>query len=192
MKFIAILLSLLFPLAAQADPAQNQAQIEASGIGYNGVLSVNQAAGDFQQQSNARALAISPGASASTIQSQRLLIDGIDRGMDASASIQGAAFSAGNGMLGVNQSAGAGTQQANAVSISVGSGSAGLGDNELAQSVAVTTQNSGSAGAATGERRVVTDDQAFAGSRGVVQLNQSAGVANRMANTLSIRVADSP
>ncbi|PPA00574.1 adhesin, partial [Pseudomonas sp. MWU12-2312b] len=35
-----------------------------------------------------------------------------------------------------------------------------------------------------------TSDQAFTGSRGVIQLNQSAGVGNRMANTFSVRVAD--
>ncbi|KAA0961708.1 hypothetical protein FQ185_24985 [Pseudomonas sp. ANT_H12B] len=41
-----------------------------------------------------------------------------------------------------------------------------------------------------GYRQVATSDQAFTGSRGVIQLNQSAGVGNRMANTLSVRVTD--
>ncbi len=40
----------------------------------------------------------------------------------------------------------------------------------------------------TGSRQVVTSDQAFTGSRGVVQVNQSAGVGNRMANTLGITI----
>ncbi|MNG94318.1 hypothetical protein D3C79_533250 [compost metagenome] len=43
---------------------------------------------------------------------------------------------------------------------------------------------------APGHRQVTTSDQAFTASRGVIQLNQSAGVGNRTANTLSIRVAD--
>jgi len=50
--------------------------------------------------------------------------------------------------------------------------------------------NSGATGTQNGSRQVVTSDQAFTGSRGVIQVNQSAGVGNRMANTLSIRVAD--
>ncbi|MCY1282739.1 hypothetical protein D9M68_255920 [compost metagenome] len=183
---------LLLPLLAVADPSIDRARLDTSGIGYDGVLSVNQAAGDFQQQSNARAIAIGPGASASTGQSQRLQVRGIDRALDAGAEILGPAFTGGSGVLGVNQSAGAATQQANAMSISLGAVTPrGLDDNELSQSVAVTNFGSGGA-AAIGARRVVTDDQAFAGSNGVVQLNQSAGVGNRMANTLSIRVADQP
>jgi hypothetical protein len=40
----------------------------------------------------------------------------------------------------------------------------------------------------TGSRQVVTSDQAFTGSRGVVQVNQSAGVGNQVANTLNVRL----
>ncbi|MCY1338328.1 hypothetical protein D9M69_241830 [compost metagenome] len=180
------------PLLAQADPGlqpRNQAQIQASGSGYNGVLSVNQAAGQYQQQSNARAIAVGDGSSASVGQRQNLQIEAPDTAMNASASIHGAAFSGGSGVVGVNQSAGAGTQQINALRISVNAAPVSLDDDMWSQTAACT-QNASPADSTTGERQVVTDDQAFVGSRGVVQLNQSAGVGNRMVNTLSIRVVD--
>jgi hypothetical protein len=50
--------------------------------------------------------------------------------------------------------------------------------------------NSDPTDSAPGNRQVATSDQAFTGSRGVIQLNQSSGVGNRMANTLSVRVTD--
>lgn len=191
MKLLIFMALTATSYAVLADPSQvsNQALISSSGVGYNGALSVNQAAGDFQQQSNARALADGLDTSASIKQTQHMSIKSLDQAQDASASIQSSAFSAGSGALGVNQSAGAGTQQANAMSISVGSGPISLDDTMLAQSIAVS-QVSEAVGSTTGERRVVTDNSAFVGSRGVVQLNQSAGVGNQMANSLSIRVAD--
>jgi len=50
--------------------------------------------------------------------------------------------------------------------------------------------SSGATDTPKGSRQVVTGDQAFTGSRGVIQVNQSAGVGNQIANTLSIRVAN--
>jgi len=170
-------------------PVINNATITSSGKQYQGVLSVNQAAGDQQQQANARAIAIGPGAAASTQIRQRLNTQ-VDPSMDAHARIQGNAFSHGNGLLGVNQSAGAGTQQANAVRISISTQPQSLDDSVLMQQNVALVNNSDPTGSAPGHRQVTTNDQAFTGSRGVIQLNQSAGVGNRMANTLSVRVAD--
>lgn len=181
------------PALALADTATtNNSVISNSGSSYSGALSVNQAAGDLQQQSNARALAVGSGANTAIVQKQNIQIDGLNSVMNTSSAIQGSAFSNGNGALGVNQSAGAATQQVNAMSISVGTGAEGIDDTVLAQSIAISGISgiSGAGESATGERRVVTDDNAFVGSRGVVQLNQSAGIGNRMANSLSIRVVE--
>ncbi len=52
------------------------------------------------------------------------------------------------------------------------------------------TKVSGSATPVPGGRSVSTDDRAFAGSSGVVQVNQSAGVGNQSMNTLSVRVME--
>ena len=170
-------------------PVINNAEIDNSGAQYQGNFSVNQAAGDLQQQANARAIAIGHGASA-TIQIRQRLRGQVDPAMDARSSIQGNSFSNGNGVLGVNQSSGANTQQANALRISISAQPQSIDDSVLMQQNVTLLNNSDPTDSAPGFRQVATSDQAFTGSRGVIQLNQSAGVGNRMANTLSIRVAD--
>ncbi|VVM69770.1 hypothetical protein PS662_01736 [Pseudomonas fluorescens] len=170
-------------------PVINNAEIDNSGMQYQGNLGVNQAAGDFQQQANARAIAIGQGASATTEIRQRLR-SSVDPAIDARSSIQGDSFSNGNGVLGVNQSSGASNQQANALRISISAQPQSIDDSVLMQQNVALLNNSDPTASAPGHRQVTTSDQAFTGSRGVIQLNQSAGVGNRMANTLSIRVAD--
>lgn len=170
-------------------PVINNADIDGSGMQYQGNLGVNQAAGDLQQQANARAIAKGNGASATTQISQRLHTV-VDPRIDARSSIQGDSFSNGNGVLGVNQSAGASNQQANALRISISTQPQSIDDSVLRQQNVALINNSDPTDSAPGYRQVTTSDQAFTGSRGVIQLNQSAGVGNRTANTLSIRVAD--
>ncbi|MEZ1314748.1 adhesin [Pseudomonas fluorescens] len=170
-------------------PVVNNASIDNSGARYEGNFGVNQAAGDQQQQANARAIAIGHDASATTQIRQRLNTP-VNPAMDASASIQGNSFSNGSGALGVNQSAGTGTQQANALRISISAQPQSLDDSVLMQQNVALLNNSGPTDSIPGSRQVSTSDQAFTGSRGVIQLNQSAGVGNRMANTFSVRVAD--
>ncbi|MFJ3367194.1 adhesin [Pseudomonas sp. NPDC086251] len=170
-------------------PVINNANIDGSGSQYQGNLTVNQAAGDLQQQANARAIAIGHNASATTQIRQRLRSH-VDPTIDATSSIQGSSFSHGNGVLGVNQSAGASNQQANALRISISTQPQSIDDSVLRQQNVALVTNSDPTASAPGYRQVATSDQAFTGSRGVIQLNQSAGVGNRTANTLSVRVTD--
>ncbi|CAD5110390.1 adhesin [Zestomonas carbonaria] len=192
MKRLPLLLGLALPAFALADtlPSQNNASVTASAVGYQGVMSVNQAAGDMHQQVNGRALAIGDQAGATLGYGQSRSAELPAGTLDATASIQGNAFSRGAGLLGVNQSAGAGNQQINAFRTSLSTRGESLDDSVLAQQSVALPKSSGPAGTETGRRLVDTDDRAFAGSSGVVQLNQSAGVGNRMVNTFSIRVAD--
>lgn len=187
-----LLLALLGCASAMADSgvsSNNNANIQDSGIQYKGNFNVNQAAGDQQQQTNVRAIAIGTEASATTIVNQRLNTPA-NPSMNATATIGGTAFSNGNGVLGVNQSAGANNQMANVMRISISAAPQAVDDSALSQQNVAFLPSSGATGTPTGSRQVVTSDQAFTGSRGVIQVNQSAGVGNRMANTLSIRVAD--
>ncbi|MBV6823021.1 adhesin [Pseudomonas sp. PD9R] len=170
-------------------PVINNAEIDNSGAQYSGNLGVNQAAGDQQQQANARAIAVGNSASASTQIRQRLRTH-VDPAIDARSSIQGDSFSHGNGVLGVNQSSGASNQQANALHISISAQPQSIDDSVLMQQNVALLNNSDPTDSTPGYRQVTTSDQAFTGSRGVIQLNQSAGVGNRMANTVSVRVAD--
>ncbi|WP_130905610.1 adhesin [Pseudomonas sp. Sample_22] len=169
--------------------AINNADIQDSGTQYRGNFNVNQAAGDQQQQTNVRAIAIGTEAGATTIVNQRLNTPA-NPSMNATATIGGTSFSNGNGVLGVNQSAGANNQMANVMRISISAAPQAIDDSALSQQNVALLPGSGATGTPTGSRQVVTSDQAFTGSRGVIQVNQSAGVGNRMANTLSIRVAD--
>ncbi|MCO3391803.1 hypothetical protein FA189_20665 [Pseudomonas aeruginosa] len=93
------------------------------------------------------------------------------------------------GNFALNQAAGDAQQQINAFRLSLSNGPESLDDSVLAQSVALT-KVSGSATPVPGGRSVSTDDRAFAGSSGVVQVNQSAGVGNQSMNTLSVRVME--
>ena len=186
MKISILVLTLLASTQVLAD--NNQADISASGAHYTGNLMINQAAGNQQQQVNSRAIAIGHQVQTSAGITQQLS-GSADPAMNARASIGGDSFSRGSGILGVNQSAGANNQMVNAVRVGISAQPQGIDDSALSQQN-VALPNSGTALPASGSRQIVNSDQAFTGSRGVVQLNQSAGVGNRMANTLNIRVAD--
>ena len=182
---IAALLASSSVLAA----SDNNAEINNSGANYHGNVTINQAAGDQQQQVNIRAIAIGTEAKASTSVTQKINTPA-DPSLNAKAVIGGNSFSNGSGVIGINQSAGANNQMVNTVRVGISAQPQGMDDSALSQQNVALVPNSGAASPANGSRQVVTSDQAFTGSRGVVQLNQSAGVGNRMANTLNIRVAD--
>jgi hypothetical protein len=187
-----IFLALLASASAMADssvPVINNANLQDSGSQYKGNFNVNQAAGDQTQQTNTRAIAIGTNASATTSVIQKINTPA-NPSMNATATIGGTSFSNGNGVLGVNQSAGANNQMANAMRVSISANPQSVDDSALSQQNVALLPSSGATGTSNGSRQVVTSDQAFTGSRGVIQVNQSAGVGNRMANTLSIRVAD--
>ncbi|WP_460064493.1 adhesin [Pseudomonas sp. S2_H08] len=173
-----------------ADPSSmNKANIQDSGVQYRGNFNVNQAAGDQMQQANVKAVAIGTESRATTSVMQKIDTPA-SRSMDASATIGGTSFSNGNGILGVNQGAGANNQMANVTRVSISAAPQSVDDSALSQQNVALLPSSGATGTSPGSRQVTTSDQAFTGSRGVIQVNQSAGVGNRMANTLSIRVAD--
>ncbi|KTC63045.1 adhesin [Pseudomonas fluorescens ABAC62] len=167
MKRTLLVLALLASATVFAD---DTAVINNSGQQYQGVLSINQAAGNQQQMSNSRAITLD--GQATTVNIQRL--DGrVDPSVNARAAIHGASFTNGNGVLGINQSAGANNQSVNAVRISINPGPQSIDDSVLLQQN--TTQSTDSAlTSTTGSRQVATSDQAFTGSRGVIQVNQSA------------------
>lgn len=171
--------------------AENTAHIGNSGQDYRGNLMVNQASGNWQQQANSRAVAIGRDSQTNVTTQQQLDALPAASAGNAKAAIEGASFSRGNGILGVNQGAGIGNQQINAVRLQQGAAAQSLDDGELAQSASLSPL-SGTAESLAGSRLVVTDDRAFSGSRGVVQLNQSAGVGNQSANSFGIRVVEAP
>lgn len=181
-----MLLAVLGCGIAMAD-SDNNATIDNSGKQYNGVVTVNQAAGDQQQLSNNVVVAVGHNAQTNINVTQRISGAAADRNLNAKASIQGNSFSNGNGVLSINQSAGAQNQSINAVRISINAGPQSIDDSVMSQQNVALATDSGLT-PTTGSRQVVTSDQAFTGSRGVVQVTQSAGVGNRVANTLNLRL----
>lgn len=186
-RYLFIGCCLLVSLGATA--SDSRAVIDASGASYQGNLMLNQAAGDTHQQVNARAIA--PGVMPEIRVEQHregLAAEAIPPAMHAG--ITGNAFTGGSGVLGINQSAGAANQQINGFRVGAGVRPESLDDSMLAQSAALASLNSAAEPREAGERRVEIDDQAFTDSRGVVQLNQAAGVGNRMVNNLGIRILE--
>ncbi len=192
MKASILILALLTSASALADSSaqvNDTATINNSGSNYRGNQLINQAAGDQQQQINSRSIAI--GTQAATHDNLSQTRSGqLDPSINTKAQILGNSFTNGSGSLGVNQSAGAGNQMINVMRVSISAQPQSMDDSALLQQNVALSNNSGATDPQSGSRQVVTGDQAFTGSRGVTQLNQSAGVGNRMANTLSIRVAD--
>jgi hypothetical protein len=187
-----LIVAMFCSCAALADsntPVVDQAVIGSVGQNYQGNFSVNQAAGDQQQQINGRAIAIGTEAQASG-QYRQQVNTRIDPLRNARSTIEGNAFSNGSGILGVNQSSGANNQQINAVRLSISAQAQSIDDSVLSQQNVALLQGSGTTEHSPGNRQVATSDQAFTGSRGVVQLNQSAGVGNQSVNTLSVRVSN--
>lgn len=173
---------------------QATASINQSGQNHRGVVMINQAAGDGQQQANARALAIGSSAGSQVTAATHVLqsnetLPGNPATIDASASIGGSSFANSQGVVGINQGAGSGNQQINALHIASGLAQ-GLDDSALAQQSVRPTNFSGATEPQSGARMVSVDDSAFGNSRGVVQLNQSAGVGNRSINSLGIRITE--
>lgn len=185
--FMSLLLMSAYALSDQAA----KAEIGTTGANYEGVIMINQAAGVGQQQANVRAISVGDTPAARIKVTQSSDAPSANTSLPAAAShIQSNAFSNGNGVLGINQSAGVGNQHINVFRIEIGSFPEGLDDRGLAQSAALSFANSGAAVLQEGDRQVKVDDQAFSGSSGVVQLNQSAGVGNRTVNNLGIRITD--
>lgn len=168
-------------------------QTDISGYAFSnvtGAVGVNMAAGDDNAQVNARAITIGDGAPAfSHIGVHQRVDTNLTLGSPSYHLdyIGGEAFAGSNGIISVNQAAGNGSAQANLVSIGIGFGvvdAKPVSSNELLMSYGRT--DDGPQGYS--ERRFdVIEGNAFSGSQGLVQVNQSAGSANRVLNTIAIQ-----
>ena len=168
----------------------------------SGSLMVNTAAGDSNQQQNVLAIAhATTGVAQATVDSrQDWQVGGAARlgplqGGNYSARIDGTSFRGAQGLTAVNQSAGAGNQQVNAVAIAIGPSAtatvaiAQANDAVLGQVAAAQDGQSGGQ-PATGRRTLSIDGSAFSGASGIVQVNQIAGVGNRTSNVVTFAIAN--
>jgi len=150
-----------------------------------GILSVNQASGNINNQANVRVLAFTDGegvlydlslaTSARSIKNT-VIVYGGEREDRISNSFGGAV-----GIVGVNQSAGSLNQQVNVVvlgiGVALGPDVVALGDAALGETIA----DNGASGSSN-RADIITDS--FTGFRGIAQVNQSSGDLNVLGNTL--------
>ncbi len=146
--------------------------------GASGIVGVNMASGDNHVQSNMRVINLgSNGYTLGFIEQQTMCINKMPT--IAIDLIGGNAFSHIKGVFSINQASGSGSAEANFVSISIGKK---LENLVLAQTVAkVKNQDQYS-----GEFLDIICRSAFFEAKGVVQVNQSAGGGNALANTFHL------
>lgn len=177
---------------AQSPNGRDRAHIGAAGRGIDGRAAINQSAGTGNTQANLAAIAIAPDGLAliELHARQRSAIGAHDLRRDASARIDAQAFAGHDGLLSLNQSAGAGNAQLNSFVLAQGARTdiayiAGVDDSALAEvagAPSIETQSAPSL------RDAAIADDAFRGGQGVLQLNQTAGTGNASVNAIVLQL----
>lgn len=184
------------PLCAQGPfvhvpVAVNHSTVERNALqDTRGLISVNMAAGDMNLQFNGQAITLSHDIRGRGIADLRSVQNvQAERGIAGDVSVVSVrenAFANAAGLIAMNQASGIANAQANGISISIGV-NAQAADVDLSQTVSLTGAPVATNGA-RGERAIRVDDTAFRNARGVVQVNQSAGMGNATANSFSLRL----
>ncbi len=195
---LSLLFASLLPSlpAAMADDALtglpyaiNSSMIDGHALsGSRGRNVVNMAAGDANAQQNAAAIALSPNGNASIglfTQQNLHQNSSTSPGMSVSG-IGGNAFTNTMGALSINQTSGTGNAQVNGMAIGIGLDVDVMSENML------SNMSTGAGLAARepddGTRSATIADSAFTGSRGLVQVNPSAGSGNSTANNFVLQI----
>ncbi|MFB9867791.1 hypothetical protein [Vreelandella sulfidaeris] len=154
----------------------------------HGAINVNMASGHGNLQSNAGVIAIGDDALATNIVVQIATLNNRLSPEQASAVIKDQALSHAVGWITVNQAAGQSNVQSNTLSVALGIRGSSLTNESLGQVLVRTQEPMIESEGTTSSRRVEIEESAFAGSRGVIQVNQSAGVGNATGNHVGIRM----
>lgn len=155
----------------------------------HGILAVNVAAGDSNAQLNAGALAVGLDGGFATAQVNLQQAVGWVRATAPNLSIaiiRDHAFANSLGTISVNQTSGVGNTQANGLAIAVGFVVEAVSESKLA----ATASGVGLEGQAKSINLKAASiaNTAFEGSRGIVQVNQSAGSGNSTANNFAFQL----
>lgn len=193
---------------AQTPPAGNDSydamlgwlaatRIDGQALGQaRGVIGVNQAAGDGNQQLNARAIVIGDNAQAQIAVLQQARHDRLQAPAHAQATIADQALAGASGLLAINQASGSGNTAVNAVALALAQQGIREASDEFLSSSAIASAgvqtDHDPQGPATLTRKVGVDGSALQGFEGVLQLNQVAGMGNATENRLLISVQGPP
>lgn len=157
-----------------------------------GVVGVNIAAGDLNQQANVHAIAIGDRAAIQVRTGQSRTANVATAPDIASASIGGRAMQGAQGIFSINQASGTGNAELNVVTAALArQGIREAGDAWIAAASASAggTASPAPSAAAGKERSVAVESTAMQEVRGVVQLNQVAGSSNATANQLHLSIS---
>lgn len=193
----ALLSASLVPVAsAEIMPEQrNQTTIEDRALqGFRGAVQLNMAAGDGNLQSNSAAIASGSDATADAQVSQQVEItSNMNSGSvpgENRVQIQQQAVNDARGWISINQAAGPANVQSNSMGVALGIEGSALSRKGLDQ---VLSGNQAPGlnpdGLAEADNRLDIDSSAFDGSRGVIQVNQSAGKGNATHNRVGMRMS---
>jgi hypothetical protein len=156
----------------------------------HGRITVNMAAGDSNRQINTAALAINQdGGLATAISTSHQVIESTiaTPTILSTALIDNNAFANSVGAISINQTSGALNSQANGLAFALGSGVESVSASELSET------NSGRGltdfNLTTGIKTAKIANTAFVESRGLIQINQSAGSKNKTANNFTFQLS---
>lgn len=160
----------------------------------NGAVRINQAAGDLNLQTNLQGIAVGQRASVHFGGAQRSKDDHATPPLQATVAIADAALSGANGLYAINQIAGSGNAQFNAVAATLAQlGIQEADDAAMATGAAIPAGGTPSPLGQPGSlRKAEVAASAMQGFRGVMQLNQIAGSRNETGNMLEISVHGGP
>ena len=188
------------PASAPASGAVFEALIEGGAAARTGGrVALNQTAGLGNAQAKRAVLAL-PSARAGDLSigapSSAAAMPAVAAVTLARAHIAAGALSDGRGALALNQSAGVGNRQTNFLLIAPSSpahdrlvaGITSVDDAALAVAVGAPSPSSAQAGAGARMREATIDRGALTGHRGVLQVNQTAGVGNVSVNAVLVQL----
>jgi hypothetical protein len=189
----------LAPRTTQQPAAISRSSIQSVFENVSGLSRVNITAGTGNLQQNSSAIAILHESSLNAVakvRSTQLTDNPTNNNQQLmSAEIGSGAFNGARGITSINQSAGADNTQLNAMAVAVGgrrpfaivemNESQLLGESQAA-GFSLTDQagNTAQVNAATGLSK-----SAFNGARGVIQINQAAGIGNLTSNSFTMSVS---
>lgn len=153
-----------------------------------GAININMASGHGNLQSNSGVIAMGDNALANNIVVQIATSNNRLEPELANAVIKDQALSQAVGWISVNQAAGQSNVQSNTLSVALGIRGSSLTSESLSQVLSNKQESMEDSEGKAQSRRVEIEESAFAGARGVIQVNQSAGVGNATGNHVGIRM----
>jgi hypothetical protein len=198
LALLAVGVLLFWSAPASADPTQLSGVNAAnqSGNGSQGIIELNQDAGDSNNQGNAVAIAATASDTSAAIASVVLESEQRASASTSEPTVQSntisGSFNNTSGIVQLNQTTGQGNVQLNAIAVAFAAGadfSPALTDVQL-HAVAAPVSGGGTSSAAVGSTNSLSDS--FNGFKGIAQVQQIAGDSNVVVNVVAIASSGGP